>query len=421
MTFSTVMKRAVACRSGCFQRLFIFSLAKYQTWSSRLRRGGRSIDCNQPPILSLPREILDMICTHLRIDDHISFRLFCRKFYLGRVPFKDLIKDLCWEISFDTEFAWLCIWEDMWFRMLGCLLCGGCRKYQPKEFFNAAEVTKQPRARRCFAFTSRISVTPDFGLSFMDLWSANIIALRRMGCSYYQGRVTMDTYNKCSEPYEWSSYVEPKHRDKVPNAHVLLLRGSKPDGAYMDYSFYVSFHGSGVTQITDAEIGTKVERSGFSLCPHVKSSDKRLLAAIHECMQCQKQDPTLSPSLDCHCCGMRSTILWDPERSRVNIKIKRRLGDLQDACDPQWLAVLDPPPIPIRSLRFYLMTRLRYVARSRSGARFRPERTCELKDALQHLNPKRSIFVDICVRCGDGWASCRRFVKENFRTPNGGI
>ena len=67
-----------------------------QTWRGALQRwrnyilNGQNNTGNDPPIFRVPREVIDTICSYLRVDDLVSFRLSCRKFYRGDPPFSDL-------------------------------------------------------------------------------------------------------------------------------------------------------------------------------------------------------------------------------------------------------------------------------------------------------------------------------------------
>lgn len=340
---------------------------------------------NDSPILNLPRELLDSILNNLRIDELVSFRLTCRNLYQSNPPMTSLVEELRTSISFDGEGAWLYLAEGIWARTKGLLLCSGCRRYQPRAQFDDEELTTNARQRKCIAYTARMYFTPDHSLSFVELASMSqdrIVGLGR-GSPY-----ASILQNSCRFAMWWPDGWRGQDSSSPYVPTPVYLRGNTADGDYLYYTWDFRFDTVHSPPASIAEIGEELRKSVVNLCPHIKSDDRKYIEAFYHCRHFRSVLRDRAPKVNCSSCGMRSTVLYRADNSQIFVEVERRLGELVDTWDPQWLANVDKPPRVVPDLGFRLQTTLRYLARSKFGSKLSLQRCYDLNSALEHVNPK---------------------------------
>lgn len=297
---------------------------------------------NDSPILNLPRELLDSILSHLRIDELISFRLTCRKFYQISPPVTVLVEELRTSIAFDGEGAWLYLAEGIWARTKGLLLCSGCRRYQPRALFDDGELTRNARHRKCIAYTARMYFTPDHSLSFVELASRS--QDRIFGLGSISSNYASELQNSCRFAMWWPDGWRGQDSSSPYVPTPVYLRGNTTDGDYLYYTWCFRFDTVQSPPASIAEIGEELRKRVVNLCPHIRSDDRRYIEAFHHYQHFRPVIRDRAPLVNCSRCGMCSTVLCRADNCQIFIEVERRLGKLVAAWDPQWLANVDNPP-----------------------------------------------------------------------------
>ena len=295
-------------------------------------------DTAGPPILLLPRELIDFIYGYLEVDAVIAFRLSCRKFYPGNPPISDLLKELRFSPKLALRFAWVCLGESYISRPGRALVCSGCRSYHSEELFSIEERDKGPHSRICAGRKGRLRISPSNTMSFEELAQKPSYPHRyfTFAASDYSEHPYNDDGLR-SSPYlvGWDGLRKP-----------LRWRHDSGPGYVLQYYWRFCFDESQPFFLRGRKLKHELNESVISFCPHVKFKGWKAVYAIQK-MSLLHSRHCFPSRLKCWYCGMHATVLLDITGKKVTVEVERNLGTMRSPTDPWWLSSIENSDIPV--------------------------------------------------------------------------
>ena len=346
-----------------------------------------------PPILRLPRELLDLISRYLEVEAVIAFRLSCRKFYPGNPPVSHLLKELRFSPEPTLRFAWVCLGESYISGPGRVLVCSACRCYHSKELFSIEESDKGPHSRICAGRKGRLRISPNNTISFEELAQKP---------SYPYGYFTFTTNNEDTKQ-DPSGHLYPMHgqvmalpshegharawdnNDKPRSLPYLAGRGAlrKPlmwrdesgPRYVLQYYWRFCFDDSQTVLLQCRKLKHELDKSVISFCPHVKFEGWKAVYAIQK-MRLLRSRHCFPSRLKCSYCGMHATVLLRDTGHTVTVEVERILGAMRFPTDPWWLSSIENPgilvPRPGKLARFKYSFRKRMYDFNRAWKEAKP-------------------------------------------------